>query len=94
MHTLCPDRQLHSRDPRHVLGRSRHHVYDRDGRGRAWSRRLLSRGRSENRVEHRAARFDSTDHHGRCAHQVRGHEPEPRTGLHLYPLVLRASEYR
>ena len=40
MRPFRPDRELHSRDPRDVLDRSRHHVDDGDGRRcLAWSSR-------------------------------------------------------
>ena len=51
-------------------------------------------GRSQNGGQHRAACPHSADHHGRRAHQIRGHESQPRAGLYFHPLVPRAPEQR
>ncbi len=87
VHPLRPDRQLPARDPRHVLALPRDRLHDRDERGVVRPGHLLARGRPENGRQHRPARPHSADHHGRRDDQVRGHEPEPRAGLHLLPLV-------
>ena len=92
MHPFCPDRELHPRDPGDVLDRSRHHADDGDGRRGPGPGHLVARGRSEDGGQYRPARPDSADHHGWSAHQIRGHESQPRAGLHFQPLVLRASE--
>ena len=76
----------------HVLARPGHNVPDRDERRGVGSRYFVSRSRPENCVQYRSAGFDTADHHGRRAHQIRGHEPEPRPGLFLFALVFRTSE--
>src|SRR5439155_1283531 len=43
--------------------------------------------------QHCPASLNSADHHGRRAHQIRGHEPEPRAALCAFTLVFRTSQY-
>ena len=92
MHPFCPDWQLRPANPGNVLARSRDHVHDCHGWRRAGSAHLFARGRPKDSSKHRPARFNSADHHGWRAHQIRGHESEPRSALFPFALVLRTSE--
>jgi hypothetical protein len=91
MHSFCADRQFATANPGNVLDRSRYHVHDRDEWRGAGSAHLFVGGRPENRGEHRAAHFNSADHHGRRIDQIRGHEPEPHSALLALTLVHRTS---
>ena len=70
MRAFCPDRELRPANPRDVLDLPGDHAHDGDGRRGAWSGHFFARRRSENGGQHRPARPDSADHHGRSPHQV------------------------
>ena len=72
---LSAHRRIHSGSARHVLDRPVVHGADGVLRRGAGPLNLLARRRRQDGGEHRAAHPHPADHHGRSAHQVRGHEP-------------------
>ena len=81
VHVVPVDRRVRPGSARDVLDRPVVHRADgvlRRGDGPA---HLVAGGRRQDRREHRPADPHPADHHGWRAHQVRGHEPQPR--LHL-----------